>query len=408
LSAARLLAGLAAGVAPSLDNHLELFGPLERRDDLIVTVERAGLVGRGGGAFPTATKLRAVATSGRQPVVVANAVEGEPASGKDRALLRIAPHLVLDGVVAASHAVGARDAVVAISSASPRERAIVETAIGQRRARGGGGEPRLRTASVPDRFIAGEETALVSVLSGREAKPSLKPPFPFEQGLDGAPTLVANAETLAHVALIARFGANWFRGAGTDDAPGTALVTVGGAVARPGVYEIGLGTCLDDVVDRAGGTTQPAQAILVGGYFGRWVMPRDAHDLRLTPDVLGAGAIAVLPADVCAVAECARVLRYLADESAGQCGPCVHGLRAIAEALSATSAGIRRPRLEELAGLVSGRGACRHPDGAAGFLRSALDVFADEFAQHEKRGHCSRQNLSVLPLPLPLPARHRA
>jgi NADH:ubiquinone oxidoreductase subunit F (NADH-binding) len=122
--------------------------------------------------------------------------------------------------------------------------------------------------------------------------------------------------------------------------------------------------------------------------------------------VLGAGAIAVLPADVCAVAECARVLRYLADESAGQCGPCVHGLRAIAEALSGTSAGIRRPRLEELAGLVSGRGACRHPDGAAGFLRSALDAFADEFAQHEKRGHCSRQNLSVLPLPLP--ARHRA
>jgi len=93
------------------------------------------------------------------------------------------------------------------------------------------------------------------------------------------------------------------------------------------------------------------------------------------------------------------VLTYLADESAGQCGPCVHGLRAIAEALSATGTGIRRRRLEELAGLVSGRGACRHPDGAAAFLRSALDVFADEFAQHAKRGRCGRQNISVLPLP---------
>jgi NADH:ubiquinone oxidoreductase subunit F (NADH-binding) len=394
---------LAAGLAPSFDNHLELFGPLERRDDLIVTLERAGLVGRGGAAFPAATKLRAVAASGRRPLVVANAVEGEPASGKDRALLRVAPHLVLDGVVAACHAVGSRDAVVAVSCGSARERAIVETAIGQRRARDGA--LRLRTAAVPDRFVAGEETALVSALSGREAKPSLKPPFPSEQGVNGAPTLVANAETLAHVALISRFGASWFRGAGTDDAPGTALVTIGGAVGRPGVFEIGLGTRLDEVLDRAGGTTRPAQGILVGGYFGRWVMPSDAHELSLTPDVLGAGAIAVLPADVCAVAECARVLTYLADESAGQCGPCVHGLRAIAEALSATGTGIRRRRLEELAGLVSGRGACRHPDGAAGFLRSALDVFADEFAQHAKRGRCGRQNISVLPLPLP--ARRR-
>ncbi len=402
MSASRLLAGLAAGLAPSFDNHLELFGPLERHDDLIVTVEQAGLVGRGGGAFPTATKLRAVAASGRRPLVVANAVEGEPASGKDRALLRVAPHLVLDGVVAASHAVGARDAIVAISSGSARERAIVETAIGQRRARDGG--VRVRTAAVPDRFVAGEETALVSALSGREAKPSLKPPFPFEQGVDGAPTLVANAETLAHVALISRFGASWFRGAGTDDAPGTALVTVGGAVARPGVCEIGLGTFLDEALDYAGGTTRPAQGILVGGYFGRWVTPADAHELSLTPDVLGAGAIAVLPADACAVAECARVLAYLADESAGQCGPCVHGLRAIAEALSATGTGIRRRRLEELAGLVSRRGACRHPDGAAGFLRSALDVFADEFAQHAKRGRCGRQNISVLPLPEPFRA----
>ncbi len=397
MSASRLLAGVAAGLAPSLDNHLALFGPLEPHDDLMLAIERAGLAGRGGGAFPTATKLRAVAAEGRKPIVVVNAVEGEPASGKDRALLRVAPHLVLDGAVAACHAVGARDAVVAVSHESTRERAIVETAIGQRHARDG--RTQLRTAAVPGRFVAGEETALVSALSGGEPKPTLKPPFPFEQGLDGAPTLVANAETLAHIALIARFGPSWFRGAGTDAAPGTALVTLGGAVARPGVFEIELGARLEDVVERAGGATRPAQAILVGGYFGRWVTPADARELRLTPEVLGAGAIAVLPAGVCAVSECARVLTYLADESAGQCGPCVHGLRAIADELSATESGVRRRRLEELAGLVSRRGACRHPDGAAGFLRSALEVFAGEFGEHAKRGRCSRKNVSVLPLP---------
>jgi NADH:ubiquinone oxidoreductase subunit F (NADH-binding) len=399
LTAPRLLAGVAAGLAPSLDNHLALFGSFDANDDLILAVEQAGLTGRGGGAFPTATKLRAVADERRQPIVVANAVEGEPASGKDRTLLRVAPHLVLDGVVAACRAVGARDGVVAISHESTRERASVETAIAQRHARDG--RIRLRTAAVPARFVAGEETALVSALSGREAKPTLKPPFPFEHGLDGAPTLVANAETLAHIALIARFGPTWFRGAGTDEAPGTALLTVGGAVARPGVYEIELGSCLDEIVERAGGVTRPAQAILVGGYFGRWVTPADAHGLRLTPQVLGAGAIAVLPADVCAVSECARVLTYLAGESAGQCGPCVHGLRAIADELSATGSGVRRRRLEELAALVSRRGACRHPDGAAGFLRSALDVFASEFGEHAKRGRCGRQGVSVLPVPTP-------
>jgi NADH:ubiquinone oxidoreductase subunit F (NADH-binding) len=394
---ARLLAGAATRIAPTFDHHLALYGPLESHDDMIGTVERAGLRGRGGGAFPTAAKLRAVATAGGRPVVVANAVEGEPASGKDHALLHVAPHLVLDGAVLACRAVGAREAVVAIADRTGRERASVENAIAQRGRRDG--RVRLRTAAVPNRFVTGEETALVRALAGRDAKPSLKPPYPFERGLGGAPTLVSNAETLAHVALIARFGAEWFRGAGAPDSPGTALITLGGAVAQPGVHEIELGTPLDEALEQAGGATGPAQAILVGGYFGRWVTPAEAPTLRLTPDVLGAGAIIVLPADVCAVAECARTLAYLADESAGQCGPCVHGLRAIAETVSAPGKSNRRPRLEQLATLVAGRGACRHPDGAAGFLRSALDVFADEFAQHAKRGRCSRRHVRVLPLP---------
>ena len=394
---ARLLAGAATRIAPTFDHHLSLYGPLESHDDVIGMIERAGLRGRGGGAFPTATKLRAVATAGGRPVVVANAVEGEPASGKDHALLRVAPHLVLDGAVLASRALGARDAVIAIADRTGRERATIEAAIAQRGRRDG--RVKLRTAGVPNRFVAGEETALVRSLAGRDAKPSLKPPYPFERGLDGAPTLVSNAETLAHVALIARFGAEWFRGVGAPDSPGTALITLGGAVAQPGIHEIELGTPLDEALEQAGGATGPAQAILVGGYFGRWVTPAQASTLRLTPDVLGAGAIVVLPADACGVAECARALAYLADESAGQCGPCVHGLRAIADTVSAPGKSNGRPRLEQLAALVAGRGACRHPDGAAGFLRSALDVFADEFAQHAKRGRCSREHVRVLPLP---------
>jgi NADH:ubiquinone oxidoreductase subunit F (NADH-binding) len=393
---ARLLAGVATRIAPTYDQHLALHGQLDPPDDLTDELDRAGLRGRGGAAFPTGTKLRAVAEAGGRPVVVANAVEGEPVSGKDRALLRVAPHLVLDGAVAACRALGAREAIVAIGDRTGRERAMVEAAIAQRGRKDG--RVTLRTAAVRHRFLAGEETALVRALGGREAKPTLKPPYPFERGLDGAPTLVANAETLAHVALIARFGAGWFRSAGTSESPGTALVTIGGAVVQPGVHEIELGTTLDHVLEQAGGANEAVQAILVGGYFGRWVSPAKARELRLTPHVLGAGAIVILPAGVCAFAECARVLAYLADESAGQCGPCVHGLRAIADTMSAPGTSDRRRRLEQLAGLVDGRGACRHPDGAAGFLRSALDVFAGEFAAHAKRGRCGGRDVRVLPL----------
>ena len=394
MSSSRLLAGVSGGLSPSLDNHLALFGPLGAHDDLIVAVERAGLRGRGGASFPTAAKLTAVADAGGRPVVVANAVEGEPVSGKDRALLRVAPHLVLDGMVAASRALGARDAVVAVSHGATRERAIVEEAIGRRR--GGDSGVRLRTAAVPERFVAGEETALVNALSGGEARPSLKPPYPFQQGVDGAPTLLSNAETLAHVALIARFGPTWFRGAGGPDTPGTALVTLGGSIARPGVYEIELGAGLAEVLEGAGDPTGRVQGVLVGGLFGRWISPRDVPGYALTPDVLGAGAIVVVPDDACALAECARVLEYLAGESAGQCGPCVHGLRAIADVMHESRSAARGARLAELAAQVARRGACRHPDGAVGFLSSALDVFADDFARHTKRGSCGRRDARVI------------
>ncbi|HEX6763389.1 MAG TPA: NADH-ubiquinone oxidoreductase-F iron-sulfur binding region domain-containing protein [Gaiellaceae bacterium] len=397
MSSTRLLAGVSGGLSPALANHDALFGPLQANDDLIAAVDRAGLRGRGGAAFPTATKLSAVAGAGGRPIVVANAVEGEPVSGKDRALLRVAPHLVLDGMVAAGRAVGAREGIVALSRAARRERAVVEEAIAQRGGRDGA--TRLRTATVPDRFVAGEETALVNALSRRDAMPSLKPPFPSEQGVDGAPTLVSNAETLAHVALIARYGPGWFRDAGRPDAPGTAMVTLGGAVSRPGVYEIELGTRLVDVVARAGNPTKAVQGVLVGGLFGRWVSPEAAAGLELTPDVLGAGAIVVLPTDACAVAECARVLSYLAGESAGQCGPCVHGLRAIADVMHESRTADRGARLEELAAQVIRRGACRHPDGAVGFLSSALDVLAEDFALHARRGTCGRSDGRVLAVP---------
>jgi NADH:ubiquinone oxidoreductase subunit F (NADH-binding) len=380
--AARLLVG--ADRPPTLDHHLALFGTVDPRVDAVELADEARVRGRGGAAFPTALKLRAVAGRRGTAVVVANAVEGEPASKKDVSLLRVAPHLVLDGAMLAANAVGADQVIVAVSKAVPE----LEYAVRERR------QPAVQIGRVPDRFVAGEETALIRALEGRAAKPTLKPPYPFERGLDGRPTLVQNVETLAHLALVARFGSSWF-------GDGTALITLGGAFRRQGVHEIPLGASLAEVIARSGGLSAPVSGYLVGGYFGRWFAAADASSLELTPEVLGAGAIVALPESTCAAAECARVVGYLAYESAGQCGPCVHGLAAIAGAIAENSRRDRRTDVRRWADMVEGRGACRHPDGAARFVRSALEVFAEEFDRHVRHRGCGRRCERVLPLGAP-------
>ena len=390
---ARLLAAVPPdGRLVTLAEHLACFGPLEAGGDLIAAVEASGLRGRGGGAFQTGYKLRAVAAARGRPIVVVNCVEGEPASRKDGVLLRHAPHLVLDGAAAAAVALGARSIIVAVGRSARAEQRIVAAMLEQRH------DPvRWRLSTVPDGFVAGEETALLNALAGGTARPTLKPPFPCERGLGGAPTLVQNTETLAHVALIARFGADWFRSRGSDGEPGTALVTVSGAVARRGVYEIELGTRLSELVDQAGGASEPVSAFLVGGFFGGWT--RDPSLRLLAARGLGAGVVVALPATSCGLRESARVARYLAGESAGQCGPCRHGLAALAGGLEGIATGRgagEGDRLDRWARQVSGRGACRHPDGAARFVRSTLAAFPEEIALHLEQGRCSAGDRGIL------------
>ena len=199
------------------------------------------------------------------------------------------------------------------------------------------------------------------------------------------------------MALIARHGHDWFRALGTRDEPGSGLFTVSGAVGRPGVYEAAFGSPLRALVAQAGGVRGEPGAFLVGGFFGSWIEPFTAQRLSLLDSELaqagaglGAGAIAVLPAAACGLDQSARVARYLADESAGQCGPCVHGLGALSGALEALAAGRGDSRPDALRWLqqVAGRGACRHPDGAVRFIESSLEVFAGEVELH-LRGHCS-------------------
>ena len=404
---------LAAPDEAGLAVHASRHGPPRYRGGpgtLLADLEASGLTGRGGAAFPVHRKLRAVldasARRRRAPVVIANAAESEPASEKDATLLWLAPHLVLDGLQLAAEAAGAGTAVLAVHSGRGQDAvARLYQALRDRQEAGIDRVP-VRLAPVPARFLAGQETALVSQLGGGPPIPQLSPPRVTERGLSGAPTLVQNAETLAHLALIARHGPAWFRSVGQAGEPGSMLATVWRAGAAARVTEVPLGFPLENLA----GPLQPDDAVLIGGYHGTWLTGAQASGLTLDNRSLaaqgarlGAGVIATLPAGRCGLAETARVVRYLALESAGQCGPCLNGLPRIAAALADIAAGRPRPGTVEdvirWSGLVTGRGACHHPDGTARFVRSALRTFGAEL-RHHQRGRCSASDpRPVLPVP---------
>jgi NADH:ubiquinone oxidoreductase subunit F (NADH-binding) len=249
----------------------------------------------------------------------------------------------------------------------------------------------------PNRFTAGEESALVNWINSAQSLPVFRPDKGTPLRIGRRPALVQNTETLAHVALIARHGPGPFRARGLAEEPGTCLVTVSGAVAHPGVVEVDLGTSLWGIAQRS----QPigsTQALLVGGYGGAWVGPQHfgtpyaSMSLRTIGAVAGVGIIVVLGETSCGLAESARIARYLAAQSAGQCGPCVNGLPAIADDLAWLTRGQANEdlmrRLERRLREVNGRGACRHPDGAVSLVRSALTVFASDVVSHRRGDPC--------------------
>ncbi len=387
---------------------------------LVEEVELSGLRGRGGGWFPTHLKLRAVVTSSadrgrlsrtRHPVVIANGMEGEPASGKDAVLLSRSPHLVFDGISVAARTIGATDAFLAVHRDSP-EIPGLEMALAERAAARIDHLP-IRLVTPPARYVSSEESALSHWVGDGVATPVF-PDRPFQRGAAGRPTLVQNAETLAHLALVARHGGAWYASVGASTAPGTTLVTVGGAVAHPGVVEVPTGTTVREMLEQCGGTTENVLGYLTGGYGGGWVGGAGFADVAWDPDsvragggVIGASVLWALGESVCPIDEMSRVSAWMAGESAGQCGPCMFGLPSLADDVRALALRQVDPsdmrRLETRLQLVTNRGGCKHPDGTARFISTGMAAFEDEVALHVA-GRCSvagRRSADSELLPVP-------
>ncbi|MEU5546009.1 NADH-ubiquinone oxidoreductase-F iron-sulfur binding region domain-containing protein [Streptomyces sioyaensis] len=346
-------------------------------DELLAGIDAAGLRGRGGAGYLTAAKLRAVRDAGDRPVVVANGEEGEPGSVKDRWLLRARPHLVLDGLLRAAEITGARRGYVYLSDAAAGER--VRRALAER-------PPRLPVEVVETRhaYVAGEESAVVRRINGGPALPTTTPPRPHEEGIDGAPTVVANVETLARVALIAA------RPEGRRHTARSTLVTLAGGGRDPLLAEVPYG-CTLRTLARAQGTPEPA-GVLMDGLFGGLIGPHFL-DLALGPDTLaaagtalGCGAIRFLAPEECPVSLASATVAHLAAESARQCGSCVTGTALIRDDVGSLTTGTAAPglvsRLHRRATALPGRAACGLLDAAVRTAGSLLRAFPHLVRSH--------------------------
>ncbi|CAN5663720.1 NADH-ubiquinone oxidoreductase-F iron-sulfur binding region domain-containing protein [soil metagenome] len=379
---------------PGLPEHRQRYGELPEPtlSTLITWLNESGLTGRGGAGFPTGRKIASL--TGRKQVVIANGSEGEPLSSKDATLLARSPHLVLDGVSVTTTAVAADTVVIYVPE---RARAAVQTALEQRVA-ANTDRRRITVVDAPDRFVAGEESAVVSRIEGGPALPRDRTMLTTKSGVRGRPTLVSNVETFAHIGLIARYGPAWFRSVGDSAEPGTMLVSLSGALTQPGVVEVPTGSRLADVLTSAGhADLRTVRAVLLGGYHGSWI-PARALDARLSRAGLaplgatpGAGVVHVLGRNECALERTAEIVSYLAGQSARQCGPCLNGLPRLSQLLDQLAYGrVDDILIDEIArtiGLIDGRGSCRHPDGTARMVRTALKVFDSDIVQH-RRGRC--------------------
>ncbi|MGH2418729.1 MAG: complex I 51 kDa subunit family protein [Candidatus Limnocylindria bacterium] len=374
----------------------------------IEEIAAAGLRGRGGSGFPTAEKWRIARDQpGERKIVVANLMGADPSALGDRALAEGNPHLVVEGALIAAFAVGASEAIIAVrrdwTAAIGRLQAAVREATEAHLAGylvlGTDTSVQLSVWEGSGAYVAGEETALINALSGDRGMPLIRPPYPAVKGLWGAPTVVQNGETLAHVAWIMAHSPEAFRSVGSKDDPGTKLVTVMGRVGEPGLLEVPLGTPLRELIGMAGGGTGTTKAVFVGGPGGG-AIDAGSLDLRYGYEameaagaIIGSGSILVTDDATCVVDTARFFVDFSAREACGKAVPCRIGTLRLVEALDRVLAATPRPDdfalLRELSRKVGDTALCKLERIASGPILTTLDRFADEYRAHAERGVCT-------------------
>ncbi len=380
-------------------------------DSVIAELKRASLRGRGGAGFPTGLKWdKVLHNRGTERYFVCNAGEHEPGTFKDRYLIKHHPHQLLEGCLIASFFVKAKESFIYLNAEFEEERANFEKAIKQARKRGimgknvfgSGFDIDLEIFEGHGSYVAGEETAMLESMQGRPAMPKQKPPFyPTDFGLYGKPTLVNNVETLSNLPKLLRHGADWFMQVGTEKSPGTMIFSLSGAVQRPGVYELPMGTPIRHLIEECGQGVAPGRkvkAVFPGGPSFSMIgpdqldLPMDFVALKRAGTGLGSAGVIVVDDSQCMVAETLRLSKFFRMESCGQCPPCRIGTEKLEGFVESVENGEGTQedldQLLQISGFVKGTGFCTLVTGASVLVQNSLRLFRHEYEEHISLHRC--------------------
>jgi NADH:ubiquinone oxidoreductase subunit F (NADH-binding)/(2Fe-2S) ferredoxin/NAD-dependent dihydropyrimidine dehydrogenase PreA subunit len=378
--------------------------------EVIDTIKRSGLKGRGGGGFPTGTKWEFAAKSqADQKYVLCNADEGDPGAFMDRSVLEGDPHAVIEAMTIAAFAIGASQGYVYVRAEYPIAVKRLAIAISQAREYGLLGQNIMDTGFNFDleirlgagAFVCGEETALIASIEGERGMPRPRPPFPAVKGLFGKPTLLNNVETYANITQIINNGAEWFASMGTEKSKGTKVFALGGKINNTGLVEIPMGTTMREVIFEIGGgipNGKKYKAAQTGGPSGGCIpmehidVPIDYDNLIALGSMMGSGGLIVMDEDNCMVDIARFFLDFTVDESCGKCTPCREGTKRMLEILDRIVEGKGKDgdieRLESLANNIKNSALCGLGQTAPNPVLSTLKYFRDEYEAHINEKRC--------------------
>lgn len=396
---------LASGGYKSLERAIKL-----TPDDLIQMVKDSGLRGRGGAGFPTGLKWSFIPKDGDgRKYLACNADEGEPGTFKDRYFLEHDPHMLVEGMIISSYAIGAETSYIYIRGEFAFAAKRLEAAIAEAYEKGFLGKNILGSGFNHDMhvhrgygaYICGEETALLESLEGKRGQPRKKPPFPALAGLHAKPTVINNVETLCCIPLILEKGIKWFSSIGPEKSPGPKVFGVSGHVNKPGLYELPMGVSLREIIEEHCGGMKDGKrlkAVIPGGVSAPLLMPdeldtaMDFDTLAAKKSMLGSGAVIVMDESVCMVKSAYIVNRFFSHESCGKCTPCREGTSWVTNILKRIEYGEGKAEdielLESLCDKIFGHTFCPLGDGAVMALRGFLKNFKDEFHYHVEHKKC--------------------